>query len=404
MTDTIDRTTQDAQKHTTSRVKKRVTAIIPLIREHASQTEADRRVAQPVIDALQEAGVFKITVPRRFGGFELPLRDIVDINAIVARGDGSTSWVTTLTNVCCWMTGLFGEQAQNDVWGADPNARVCGVLTPSSTAVRQEGGLLVTGSWGFASASAHAQWALLGVPIVDESGAQIDQGLALVPMSEVSIEDTWYVAGMQGTGSNTIVATDVFIPDHRIISINDAIGGAYATPFTEEALYRSAFIPTLSIILAGPMTGMAQAALEIVLDSLAKGRGIAYTFYARSIDAGSTQINIAEAAEVIDTAVLHMHRTADAVDSHAGAHTYPDLIERARARMDTGYIARKTREAVDELMSVQGAGGFAQVAPLQRYWRDLNTASRHAVIGPAISSELYGRALLGIPEQVTPLI
>lgn len=404
MTDTIERTASDTQGRTASDVKERITAILPIIREHATQTESDRRVAQPVIDALQEAGAFKVTVPRRFGGYQLTLREIVDINAIVARGDGSTSWVTTLTSVCSWMTGLFGEQAQNDVWGENPDARVCGVLTPSATAVREEGGLRVSGSWGFASGSNHSQWALLGVPVVDESGAQIDQGLALVPMSDVSIEDTWYVAGMQGTGSNTIVAKDVFIPYHRIISINDAVGGTYATPFTDEILYRGAFVPTLAIILAGPMTGMAQAALDIVLTSLAKGRGIAYTFYDRSIDSGSTQVNIAEAAEVVDTSVLHMQRTADAIDAHAAAGTYPDLVERARARMDTGYIARKTREAVDELMSIQGAGGFAQANQLQRYWRDLNTASRHAVIGPAISNELYGRALLGIPEQVTPLI
>lgn len=403
MTDTIHNPLA-AEHRTADDVKERITALLPTIREYASQTESDRRVAQPVIDALQEAGAFKVTVPRRFGGYELPIRDFVDINAILARGDGSTSWVTTLTNVCCWMTGLFGEQAQNDVWGDDPDARVCGVLTPSATSVREEGGLRVSGSWGFASASHHAQWAVLGLPIVDESGAQIDQGLALVPMSDISIEDTWHVAGMQGTGSNTIVGKDIFIPDHRIISIVKALSGEYATPFTDETLYRSAFMPTAAIILAGPMTGIAQGALEVVLDSLGKGKGIAYTFYERAIDAGSTQINIAEAAEVIDTAILHMHRAADAIDAHAAAGTFPDLVERARARMDTGYIARKTREAVDQLMSIQGAGGFAQASPLQRYWRDLNTASRHAVIGPAISNELYGRALLGIPEQVTPLI
>lgn len=144
MTDTIERTASDTQGRTASDVKERITAILPIIREHATQTESDRRVAQPVIDALQEAGAFKVTVPRRFGGYQLTLREIVYINAIVARGDGSTSWVTTLTNVCSWMTGLFGEQAQNDVWGENPDARVCGVLTPSSTSVREEGGLRIT--------------------------------------------------------------------------------------------------------------------------------------------------------------------------------------------------------------------------------------------------------------------
>lgn len=385
-------------------LKQRIRGLHDLIAEHAAETEEHRSVARPVIDALQEAGAFKLATPKRFGGYQYTIREFVDVNNLIARADGSTAWVSTLINICNWMTGWFPERAQQEVWGEDPDARVCGVLAPSATAVREGGGQRITGAWPYASGSPHAHWALLGVPVVDEAGAPVDQGLALVPLAELSIEDTWYVAGMQGTGSNTIVANDVFVPDHRILSITRAIEGHSETEFKDETLYRTAFVATLAIILAGPMTGIAQGALDRVLASLAKGKPIAYTFYEDSALAGSTQINVAEAAEVIDTAVLHMHRCVDSLDAHAAAGTYPDLIERGRARMDTGYIARKTREAVDLLMSIQGAGSFAQVNPLQRMWRDLNTSSRHAVIGPYIASEVYGRALLGVKDQVTPLI
>ena len=95
---------------------------------------------------------------------------------------------------------------------ADPDARICGVVAPSSSSRAVDGGLVVTGQWGFASGCLHSQWAMLGVPVVDESGEQIDQGLALIPMSDLSIKDTWYVAGMRGTGSNTLIAEDVFVP------------------------------------------------------------------------------------------------------------------------------------------------------------------------------------------------
>ncbi|GGF21440.1 acyl-CoA dehydrogenase family protein [Subtercola lobariae] len=385
-------------------LKERAVSLAGLIKEHAVETEDNRRVAEPVIEALNEAGLFKLAQPKRLGGNEVSVRDFVEINSLIARADGATGWVTTLINVCGWMTGTFPERAQNDVWGDNPDARVCGVLTPTATATYEEGGLRITGAWGFASGSLHSQWALLGLPIVNDQGAQIDQGLALVPMSDLTIDDTWYVAGMRGTGSNTLVATDVFIPDYRIISISKAIEGEYGTEHTDEVLYRSAFVSTLSIVLAGAMTGMARGALEYVLGSLAKGKGIAYTFYDNSVNSGSTQINMAEAAELVDTAMLHMARCADNIDQAARDGVYLTLIERGRARMDTGYIARKTREAVDLLMSVQGAGGFAEVSPLQRYWRDLNTASRHAVVSPGISSETYGRVLLGVKEQITPLI
>lgn len=290
------------------------------------------------------------------------------------------------------------------MFDADPDARICGVVAPNSTAVAVEGGLRVTGKWGFASGSLHSQWAMLGVPVVDETGTQIDQGMALIPMSELTIEDTWYVAGMRGTGSNTIVADDVFVPAHRILSVTAAIEGSYPTEHKDEALYRSAFVPVLALVLVGPQLGLAQGALETVKASLAKGRGISYTFYEKSVDSGSTQINMANAASLVDTAMLHCFRAATDIDTAAASLDYMDFGTRARVRMDVGVVATRAREAMDLLLTVQGAGSFAEVSPLQRMWRDLETGSRHAVVNPAIAAEAYGRALLGVTEQVTPLI
>ena len=385
-------------------LKSKAVALRELIKANAAQTEADRKVTQPVIDALAEAGLFKLAQPKRLGGYELPIRDFVEITSLISQGDASAGWVSTLTNVCAWIVGLFPDQAQRDVWGDDENARVCGVVAPTATTEWAEGGLRVTGKWGFASGSLHAQWAVLGIPVVDENGTPIDQAVALIPLSDLSIEDTWYVAGMQGSGSNTLVAEDVFVPTHRILSVPRGINGDYPTEHKDEVLYRSAFVPVLALVLAGPLVGAAQAGLDVVLNSLAKGKGISYTFYEHSSDSGSTQINIAEAAILIDSAYLHLYRAADAIDAAAAADEYPSTLERARARMDTGYVARLTREAVDLLLSVQGAGSFAQVSPLQRIWRDLNTGSRHAVINPSISAEAFGRELLGVAGQVTPLI
>ena len=228
------------------------------------------------------------------------------MSSTLGQACGSTAWATTLINVCGWLLGVYPEQAQRDVLEADPDARICGVVAPSSTTQAVDGGLTVTGQWGFASGCLHSQWAMLGVPVVDERGEQIDQGLALIPMSDLTIKDTWYVAGMRGTGSNTLIAEDVFVPSHRILSVSKAIGGEYGTEHTDEALYRSAFVPVLSLVLVGPQLGLAKGALNDVKASLAKGKGISYTFYEKATDSGSTQINVAEAASLIDTAELHL--------------------------------------------------------------------------------------------------
>ncbi|MFB7653026.1 MULTISPECIES: acyl-CoA dehydrogenase family protein [unclassified Streptomyces] len=379
-------------------------ALVPLLRENAARTEADRRVVEENIAALSEAGLFRLTVPRRLGGHEVNIRTFLEVTSELARGCGSTAWVTTLVNVCNWMVGLYPEQAQREVWGDNPDARVCGVLAPSATSRAVDGGLVVTGRWGFASGSLHSQWACLGVPVTDASGQQTDQGSALIPMHELTIEDTWHVAGMRGTGSNTLVADEVFVPAHRVLSVTQGVRGVYPTEHKAEPLYRSALVPVLALVLAGPQVGLAQAAMDVVTASLAKGRGISYTFYERADEAPSTQIQLAEAAQLTDTARLHLMRAADDIDTWAARDAYMPFETRARVRMDTGYVTRRSREAIDVLLSVQGAGSFAEANPLQRIWRDQETGSRHAVINPAIAGELYGRALLGIEEQVTPLI
>jgi 3-hydroxy-9,10-secoandrosta-1,3,5(10)-triene-9,17-dione monooxygenase len=378
--------------------------LLDLLRKNAFQTENDRRVVEENIEALAAAGLFKIAVPKRFGGHEAGFSTFLKVTSTLGQACGSTAWVTSLINVCGWIMGLYPDQAQRDVYEENPEARVCGVFAPSSSTVAVDGGLKVTGKWGFASGSLHSQWAILGVPIVDEAGTQIDQGLALIPMSELSMEDTWYVAGMRGTGSNTLVAEDVFVPNHRIMSLTQAVEGKVPTEHTDEALYRSAFVPVASLILIGPQLGLAKGALDFVKASLAKGKGIAYTFYDRATDAGSTQINIAQAASLIDTAELHMLRAAADIDTAAKGTEYLDFETRARVRMDVGTVATRSREAMDLLLNVQGAGSFAEASPLQQKWRDLETGSRHAVVNPAIASEAYGRALLGVKEQVTPLI
>ncbi len=240
--------------------------------------------------------------------------------------------------------------------------------------------------------------------LTDERGERLDQALALVPMDQLTIEDTWHVAGMRGTGSNTLIAEGVFVPAHRILSVTHALQGIYPTEFKDETLYRAAFVPTLALSLAGPLLGLARGAMELVLASLALGRGISHTNYAEAREAPSTQTQLAEAASLIDTATLHLMRAADDADSWAASGQSMPLINRTRARMDIGTVARCSRDALDLLLNVQGTRSFADDSPLQRIWRDLETGTRHAMVNPAIATEMYGRALLGIEDQISPLI
>jgi alkylation response protein AidB-like acyl-CoA dehydrogenase len=384
----------------------RVHGIGDLIRANAAAGERDRRLPEATIDALADADLLKLMVPRRYGGLQTSISTFLAVAAAVAEHDGATGWVMTLVNINAWAAGTFSAQAQDDIFGADPQARLCGVLAPSATTRRVVGGYRITGKWGFASGSLHAQWAMVGAPIVDPDGRQVDAGQCLVPMSDLTIEDTWYVAGMRGTGSNTLVADDVFVPDYRMQSTSRLIRGEAATPYTDESLYRpTVMIPLAAIVLAAPQVGLARAALAAVL-AKAPTRPVSYTRLARQADSAAIQIELAKASMVIDTAAMHVERAAADLDEVLRSGRPMDMVERAKVRARTGYATECVREAIDMLMTVGGAGSFAEASSLQRIWRDSNTAGRHAIVSPIHNYEIFGRALLGfsVEDNITDLI
>jgi 3-hydroxy-9,10-secoandrosta-1,3,5(10)-triene-9,17-dione monooxygenase len=321
----------------------------------------------------------------------------------LGRGCGSTAWVASLVNVCAWLAALFPEQAQRDVWGADPEAWVAGSLAPLGEATPVDGGWRVTGKWPWASGSLHAQWAACGIHMKDDQGGMANLGLSLMPMSEVRIDDTWFMAGMKGTGSNTIVASDVFVPEHRFLPYPQAFGGVYRTEHKDETVYRVAFVPVTVLILAGAQLGVARAALDLVKQWAPK-RGITHTTFKSQSESSGFQILLADAAMKVDTAFLHAYRAADDLDRAAIASQLMNVEQRARVRMDTSMVAKQCREAVELLVQAHGTSSLADWNRMQRLWRDVHVASHHAITEWQVNLEVYGKALLGIEPNITHLI
>lgn len=380
----------------------RVRELVPLVAEHSAAAEADRRVPAEVDKALLEAGAFRLAQPKKFGGYETSVRTMLEVSSLVAEGDGGTAWVVTLCNVCAFMVGMFPEEVQAKVWGDNPNARVSGVLSPTAEVVKVDGGYRVTGKWFYNSGSFHADWAVLGIPVVDEDGTPVDQGLALVSREDLDLQETWFVAGMSSSGSNCLIAEDVFVPESHVVSTSKAIEGTLPGQ-AEPGLYRAAFVPVLTLVLAGPQLGLGRRALEMVT-AKAGSKAISYTFYSRQSDSVGFQLQVAKASLKIDTAHLHAYRAADDIDAASREQDYQPELRRARARADSGWAVEHITSAIDDLLYAGGAGSFAQVSPLQRVWRDSATAARHAVVLPIINYEVYGKELLGRDDQITPLV
>ncbi|WP_250514641.1 acyl-CoA dehydrogenase family protein [Caballeronia sp. INDeC2] len=381
----------------------RARALAPLLTKNSVKSEQDRRAHQENIDAIKDAGIFRLMVPKRFGGYQGTMKSHLEVTSALAEGCAGTAWVTALTNVCAWFVGLYPARAQEEVFGANPDARVAGVFTPSTDARRTDGGLIVSGKWYWSSGSLHADWVTVGVMEHDSNGAFVGQYLALIPKTEITIEDTWFTVGMRASGSNCVVAKEVFVPSHRLLDINAAVNSDYPTEFKDEAEYRGPFVPVAALVLVGAQLGMGRAALKYVIEK-APQRSIAYTTFEKQTSSVMFQAQIAQASLKIDTAHLHALRAAADIDDAARRDEKLDYVTRARVRADCGVVVTSITEALNILVSAHGAGTFAESSPLQRIWRDSNTAARHAVVLPAVGIEVYGKALLGVENTVTPLV
>ena len=382
---------------------KRAEGLRPLLERNAGTTDLLRRLPDEVVTAVREAGLCRLMVPRRFGGYQTTIRTYIEVTAELGRGCGSTAWVASLINVCAWLAALFPDRAQRDVWGANADAWVAGSLAPHGNAVAVDGGWRVSGRWMWASGCLHAQWAGCGIHMNNAAGETTNFGLSLMPMSDLTIEDSWFMAGMKGTGSNTIVAKDVFVPEHRFLPYPAAFQGSYRTEHADEAVYRVALVPVTILILAGSQLGLAQAALDHVV-AKASARGVTHTNFVKQAESTGFQILVAEAAMKIETARLHAFRAAGDLDAYAAGGRHPDLAARARVRADTALAAKYCREAVEQLVSAHGTSSMADSNRMQRLWRDVHVASRHAITEWQVNLEIYGKALLGVEPNITPLI
>lgn len=372
--------------------------LVPRLKARSKDTAQLGRLPEDTLADLEAGGLLTLTTPRRYGGSQVSVRTFLEVVSELGRGDASVAWVAALTNVTTWCAAaFFGEEAAEEVFcGAKP-ARVTGVLSPRKAVVRKvEGGYLIEeGMWGFNSGVNHATWDMLGIPLVDESGKVVDQGVALIPVEQIQILDDWNVIGISGSGSSTVTVNNVFVPQSRIASVTRAIEGDYlATHLAGESLYQSACMPMLAIILAFPALGLGVAALETFLETLPR-RGIQYSWYAKQSEAPITHLQVGEASAKIDAARAILERHADAIDASAASDSYMAFNERARVRRDVGYAEKLIWEAVDLLASASGGSLASANNPMTRIWQDARIASLHGIVSPNTNFETYGRILCG---------
>ena len=370
---------------------RRVSDLAPLLREHASWNEENRRVHEAVIEGLAGAGVFKLRTSAAYGGYECPTRTLVEVAAEMGKADGAAGWTASVYWIPTWMAGLFPAEVQDEVF-ATPDVRICGTLSPSAMANPVDGGVVVNGKWNFISGAWHAHWQEIVAVQILPDGTPMPIA-ALVPISSLTIIDDWHTSGLRGTGSVSTVAEELFVPAERILPLPVIMQGLQ--PGSGSSIFQAPLLPVASASSVGTVLGLARAAQEAFLERLPE-RKITYTDYRSQREAPLTHLQVAEAAQKIDQAEFHAFRLADQVDGKIAKGQGWTVQERARARADMGSVCRLAKEAVDIFAAASGGSSIYSSVAIQRITRDIQAVNLHALMHPDTNTELYGRVLCGL--------
>ncbi len=356
---------------------RRARALAPALRERADRAESERQMEKDTLADLHRAGLFRFHQPRRWGGMELPFVAIFDVPFEIARGCASTAWNVANLGIHHWMLALYDERAQAEIWGPDPDALIAsGIAYPQGNGRRVDGGFVVSGFWNFSSGVDPATWNMLAVTVRDGDRV-VDHRMCLVPRGEYEIVDDWHVVGMRSTGSKSVRAKDVFVPEYRALCMYLARGGTEfpGAGTNRNPLYRIPLSALGSHCLAAAGVGNAQAAVDLTIGAI-KERSTNYTGL-RMRDFQAVQLRVARAAAQVDAARLSIRTDCLDAERIAQEGRAPTLEEKLRFKRNVAWAMEQCTEAIDSLHALAGANGIYDRYPIQRLFRDQHALSAH---------------------------
>jgi alkylation response protein AidB-like acyl-CoA dehydrogenase len=369
-------------------------------RQLAERTESDRQVSSEVIERVRKAGLFRIMQSAEYGGYECGFEALIRVVAAVAAGCCSSGWVVSLGIVHQWLIAAFPPQAQDEYY-SDPDAIAFGSYAPVGKAVSADGGYRLSGVWSFTSGCDHGRWLVLG-GMVPPNGDPAPKPAFFLPISDVRLDDNWYTMGLAGTGSNNSIATDAFVPAHRVVAVSDLLAGR--TPGAKihnNPLYRQSMLSALPFALVAPLLGAAEGALVDFLD-MAKvriTRGAVAGGNNRMGEFATVQTRVAEATGSIEAARLMMLQALENALAAAAAGRQSDLDLRLRNRLSQSFSVRLIVQAIDALFQAAGGQGIFTAKPIQRAWRDIHAGALHVSLTWDAVSTMYGQYALGLDPK-----
>ena len=379
-----------------------VERVLPYIRDVAAACERDRAVPAESILRIAEAGVFRILQPKRYGGMEGSIRLFFDAIAAIGGACTSTGWVCGVLGTHQWVLANFPDEAQDDVWGQASETLLSGTAAPGSVkAVRAAGGYRVSGTWRFCSGSNHATWHFGGATILEPPSGTPDKAFFLLPVAEMTFVDNWIVNGLCGTASCDGIADDVFVPEHRMLSIPALIAGVTPGQVVNTApLYRLPNATVVGLGIAAPPLGATGASLAaFITDTRTRERTGGLMGDSRKLwESPTLQLRAAEASAMYEAARALIDRDlAETEQSNDAGELSVDT--RVRVRRDLAFGVRTCVEIMAMLYRSAGTEVMFPPNPLERTWRDVNAAAKHVGLNWDNLGTAAGRHLFGLDPR-----
>jgi indole-3-acetate monooxygenase len=363
--------TMAAETHTVEALIEAARRLAPIVARRAAEVERTRRTPRDLLDALVAAGCFRVLRPASHGGLGADLPSGMKIFEALARADASVGW-TVMIGGTSWidLAGL-PRATFDELFTSGHTGIVAGVFSPAGSITAAGDAYRVTGRWSFATGCEHADW-LFGNNIERFDDEVPRLRLAVFAPDQVSIEDTWYVSGLSGTGSQHFHVDNVLVPsDRTLVPLVDE-------PCIDAVIARIPPPALLSLSIASVAVGIGQGALDDIIElATDKTPLLAESTLARN---GHFQLELANADTALRAARALLYETAEWVWATAARGAPLSLRDRARIRAAAVWATNHATEVVTRAYRAGGSSSVYASSPLQRRLRDVNALTQHFLV------------------------
>jgi alkylation response protein AidB-like acyl-CoA dehydrogenase len=369
--------------------------LAPKIRAAADEIEQGRRLPLHLVREMQRAGVFRMAMPREWGGPELNLLSQLQVIEALSMADASAGWCAMIGTDGGYLTAYIDQTVAREMY-ADIDSVTAVTFAPPGKAVKTGEGFTVNGRWPFASGCQHATWFIGHFAIFDGDSPRLQpNGLpetrfGFMPAEECEIIDTWTTSGLRGSGSHDWTVKDRFIPEARTFNL------AAPTQYRKGPLYT---LPNLLLYKAAAVVlGIARGAID---DFIALASNKPLTFKSPSAgkallrDETYAQCTVAQAEAMVSSARGFVFEAVGDMWNTLLTGDYPSPKQRARARLAMVHASTVCTQAVELLYKANGGSSVYAGNTFDRRLRDIQAANQHAVVSLK-TWEVTGRVLLGL--------